>query len=45
MEMKVIVAQVLRWFELAPSPKYKHHPTTVMVPRPKYGLSIILKAL
>ena len=45
MELKIIVSRVLRRFQLLPSPNYKHHPVTVMVTRPKYGLPIILKAL
>jgi cytochrome P450 len=45
MEMKIIVARVLQRFQLLPSPNYKHHPTAVVVLRPKYGMPIILKAL
>jgi cytochrome P450 len=44
-ELKIIVSRVLRRFQLLPSPNYKHHPSLVMIMRPKYGLPIILKAL
>lgn len=45
MEMKIVVSRVLRRFQLLPSPNYKHHPTSVVVTRPKYGMPIILKAV
>lgn len=45
MEMKILVARVLRRFQLLPSLNYKHHPSSVVVTRPKYGMPIILEAL
>jgi hypothetical protein len=45
MEIIIIVARVLRQFQLLLSPNYKHHLTTVMVLQSKYGMSIILKTL
>lgn len=44
-EAKLVLAMVLRRFQILPSPNYKHHPTTVLLQRPKFGLPIILKAL
>jgi len=44
MEMKIIMAKVLRRFELLPSPNYKHHPVCSVMTKPKYGMPIILKA-
>lgn len=45
MELKIMVARMLRRFQLLPSPNYKHHPCNVVVMGPKYGLPIVLKAL
>jgi len=45
MEMKIIVARVLRRFRVLPSPNYKHHPTWMMATRPKFGMPLILQAL
>ena len=45
MELKIILAKVLRRFQLLPSTNYKHHPTSVLVMRPKFGMPIILQAL
>lgn len=45
MEMKIIVARVLRRFKVLPSPNYKHHPTYVLVTRPKFGMPLIFQAL
>lgn len=45
MEMKIILARVLRRFQLLPSPNYKHYPIFVIVIRPKYGLPIMFKKL
>lgn len=45
MEAKIVMASVLRRFQLLPSPNYKHHPTSVIVTRPKFGMPIIFKAL
>lgn len=44
MEMKIVLASVLRRFEILPSPNYKHHPIFSFVTRPKFGLPIVLKA-
>lgn len=45
MEAKIVLAMMLRRFQLVLSPNYKHHPTSIMVQSPKFGLPIILKAL
>lgn len=45
MQAKIVLAMVLRRFQLLPSPNYKHHPTITIVQMPKFGLPIILKAL
>lgn len=44
-EMKIVLAMVLRRFRLLLSPNYKHHPQYGVVQRPKYGVRVILKAL
>lgn len=44
-ELKILLSMILRGFQLLSSPHYKHRPHFVMVTRPKYGLSLILKAL
>lgn len=45
MEVKIIVARVLRRFRLSMSPQYKHHPISVLVPRPKFGMPLVFHAL
>ena len=45
MEMKIVVAMVLRRFQILPSPHYKHHPSMGFSTRPKFGMNLILKAL
>jgi cytochrome P450 len=45
MEAKIVLASVLRRFQLLPSPNYKHHPIHMLVQRPKFGMPIIFKAL
>jgi cytochrome P450 len=45
MEIIIIVTKVVWWFQLLPSPNYRHHLTTVMVLQSKYGMPIILKIL
>lgn len=45
MEAKIVLAMVLRRFQLLPSLKYKHHPTLILMQTPKFGMHIILKAL
>lgn len=45
MEAKIVLSKVLRKFQLAVSPNYKHHPTFKMVQKPKFGMPLILKPL
>ena len=44
-ELKIVMSMILRRFQIGLSPSYKHHPMLGMVPRPKYGMPLILKSL
>ncbi|KAG0607680.1 hypothetical protein M758_8G047300 [Ceratodon purpureus] len=42
MEAKIVIAMVLRRFQLSISPNYKHHPCHSLLTKPKYGLQLIM---
>lgn len=42
MEAKIVIAMVLRRFQLSVSPNYKHHPCHSLLTKPKYGLQLII---
>lgn len=44
MELKLVVAMVLRRFRLSVSPHYKHHPYSSLLTRPKYGMKLIFSS-
>ncbi|KAG0605431.1 hypothetical protein M758_9G058500 [Ceratodon purpureus] len=45
LEVKVVLAMILRRFHILPSPHYRHHPHFAMVSCPKYGVPLVLKTL